>query len=69
MKNEGKSTKKLDIIDEEELIKSLSHKIRRDIIKFIGDGGELTFTEIKNFIESIDSPSLSYHLKSLQMSL
>ncbi|NVM53832.1 MAG: helix-turn-helix transcriptional regulator [Candidatus Helarchaeota archaeon] len=53
-------------IDEEEIFKTLSHQIRRKIIKFIGNEEKLTFSEIKNHLESIDSPTLSYHLKSLQ---
>jgi DNA-binding transcriptional ArsR family regulator len=66
MSNEVKSTKLPKIFDEDEIFKSLGHQIRRDIIRFVGDDGELTFTEIKNKLDSIDSPSLSYHLKSLQ---
>ncbi len=58
-------TKKDPDIDEEEIFKSLSHQIRREIIKQLGEK-ELTFTDLKNHLRSIDSPSLSYHLKSLQ---
>lgn len=53
-------------VDEEEIFKSLNHKVRRDIIKIIGNKNELTFTQIMSLIGSIDSPTLSYHLKSLQ---
>ncbi|TFG17629.1 MAG: ArsR family transcriptional regulator [Promethearchaeota archaeon] len=56
-------------IDEEELFKILGHQIRRDVIKFIGNKNNLTFTEIKNFLGQIDSPTLSYHLKSMNMLL
>ena len=69
MSNEKKSSKKGINIDEEEIFKSLSHKIRRDIVRLIGDGANLTFTGIKNKINIVDSPSLSYHIKSLQVLL
>jgi DNA-binding transcriptional ArsR family regulator len=52
-------------MNEDEIFKSLSHQIRRDIIKFLGEK-ELTFTEVKKCLEAIDSPTLSYHLKNLQ---
>ncbi|MFW9781485.1 MAG: hypothetical protein ACFFFB_04285 [Candidatus Heimdallarchaeota archaeon] len=54
--------------DEEDIFKSLNHKIRRDIIKIVGNR-TLSFTEIKTHLEPIDSPTLSYHLKSLQSML
>lgn len=54
-----------EIIDEEEIFKSLSHRIRRDIIKLIGVQSS-KFSEIQNSLKEIDSPTLSYHLKSLQ---
>ena len=60
--------KKKSIPNEDEIFKSLNHLVRRDIIKFLGEG-PLSFTEIKNKIESIDSPTLSYHLKSLELLL
>ncbi len=59
-----KKKKKSDL-DEDETFKSLSHQIRRDIVKYLGEE-HLSFTEIKNNLEPIDSPTLSYHLKSLQ---
>lgn len=52
-------------INEEAIFKSLSHEIRRDIIRYIGIKKDSTFTGIKNNIMTIDSPTLSYHLKSL----
>ena len=55
--------------DDDEIFKSLSHKIRREIIKILGDRKSLSFTEIKNELDEIDSPSLSYHLKSLKFIL
>ncbi|MFX1496882.1 MAG: winged helix-turn-helix domain-containing protein [Promethearchaeota archaeon] len=65
-KNEN--LKKHVVEDEEDIFKSLSHKIRRDIIKIVGNR-TLSFTEIRNHLEPIDSPTLSYHLKSLQSML
>jgi len=57
--------KKKSFIDEDEIFKSLSHQVRRNIIKFLGED-PLSFTDIKNKVEPIDSPTLSYHLKSLK---
>lgn len=56
-------------IDESDIFKSLGHKIRREIIKFIGAHEHCTFTDILKGVGgmiSLDSPTLSYHLKSLQ---
>ena len=53
-------------INEDAIFKSLSHEIRRDIIRYIGNKKDSTFTDIKNNIMTIDSPTLSYHLKSLK---
>ena len=50
---------------EEEVFKALDHQIRRDILRFIGEGKKPTFTEIMNATKSPDSPSLSYHLRNL----
>ena len=60
-----KALRAIPKIDEDEIFKSLTHQVRRTIIKVLGEK-ELTFTEVKNGIESIDSPSLSYHLKSMK---
>ena len=57
--------KKKSIIDEDDIFKSLGHDVRRDIIKILGEN-PLSFTEIINNLKTIDSPTLSYHLKSLQ---
>ena len=57
--------KKKSVIDEDEIFKSLNHQVRRNIVKFLGEE-PLLFTEIKNKVEPIDSPTLSYHLKSLK---
>jgi DNA-binding transcriptional ArsR family regulator len=50
---------------EESIFKTLSHQKRRDILRVIGEKREVTFTEIKNSVEIVDSPSLSYHLNAL----
>jgi DNA-binding transcriptional ArsR family regulator len=50
---------------EESIFKTLSHQKRRDVLRFIGESGEATFTEIKNSVEIEDSPDLSYHLNAL----
>jgi hypothetical protein len=52
-------------VDEEEIFKSLNHKVRRDIIKYIGKEQAATFSGIKKAVGEIDSPALAYHLKSL----
>ena len=63
--NIDKEDKKKSMMDEEEIFKSLNHQVRRDIVKFLGEE-PLSFTEIKIHLEPVDSPTLSYHLKSLQ---
>ncbi|MBN2335675.1 helix-turn-helix transcriptional regulator [Candidatus Bathyarchaeota archaeon] len=50
---------------EDSVFKALDHQKRRDIIRFVGEAGSATFTEIKKSVDFADSPSLSYHLKSL----
>lgn len=50
---------------EESIFKTLSHQKRRDILRFIGERKEATFTEIKNSVGIEDSPGLSYHLNAL----
>jgi DNA-binding transcriptional ArsR family regulator len=59
------SKKKKSNLNEDDIFKSLNHQVRRDIVKFLGEG-PTSFTAIKNKINSIDSPSLSYHLKNLE---
>lgn len=49
---------------EEEVFKALDHQMRRDILRYVGDGKNPTFTDIMNTIRT-DSPTLSYHIKSL----
>jgi DNA-binding transcriptional ArsR family regulator len=50
---------------EEEVFKALDHQIRRDILRYIGEGMKPSFTDIMNATRSPDSPTLSYHLKTL----
>jgi len=50
---------------EDEIFKILTHDTRRNIIKVLSDK-DLTFSEIKRGLEPIDSPTLSYHLKSMK---
>lgn len=51
---------------EESIFKTLSNQKRRDILRFIGERKQATFTEIKKAMEIEDSSSVSYHLRSLQ---
>jgi len=51
---------------EEAVFKALDHQKRRDILRYTGEVGSATFTELKNNVDFPDSPSLSYHLKSLE---
>jgi len=50
---------------EDEIFKLLTHPIRRNIIKVLGNR-DLTFSQIQIELGSIDSPTLSYHLKSMK---
>jgi DNA-binding transcriptional ArsR family regulator len=51
---------------EESIFKTLSSQKRRDILRFIGEHKQATFTEIKKAAAIEDSSSVSYHLNSLQ---
>ena len=51
---------------EESIFKTLSNQKRRDILRFIGENKQTTFTQMKKSIQIEDSSSLSYHLNSLQ---
>jgi DNA-binding transcriptional ArsR family regulator len=62
-KNKAK-IEKIPTSKEDEIFKILTHDTRRNIIKVLGDK-DLTFSEIKRGLEPIDSPTLSYHLKSM----
>ena len=50
---------------EEDVFRTLSHQIRRDIIRFIGESKRVKFTEIKRAVGVDESASLSYHLSAL----
>lgn len=51
---------------EDAVFKALDHQKRRDILRYIGETQSVTFTELKNKVDFPDSPSLSYHLKTLE---
>ncbi|MFW9937293.1 MAG: winged helix-turn-helix domain-containing protein [Candidatus Thorarchaeota archaeon] len=66
MVNNREEKKRIEpILNEDDIFKSLGHQVRRDIIKYLGEN-PLTFTQVKNRLEPIDSPTLSYHMRSLQ---
>ena len=50
---------------EEEVFKALDHQMRRDILRYVGETKSASFTEIMNNVKIPDSPTLSYHLKTL----
>jgi hypothetical protein len=50
---------------EAEVFKALDHQMRRDILRYVGEGRSPTFTDILNAIRIPDSPTLAYHLKTL----
>ena len=50
---------------EEEVFKALDHQMRRDILRYVGEAKSASFTEIMNNVKIPDSPTLSYHLKTL----
>ena len=53
----------IPISEEDEIFKLLTHTTRRNIIKALGER-DLTFSQIQKNLK-IDSPTLSYHLKSM----
>lgn len=61
-KNKSKS-EEIPISEEDKIFKILTHQTRRNIIKVLGER-DLTFSQIKRNL-NIDSPTLSYHLKSM----
>ncbi|MGA3111874.1 MAG: helix-turn-helix domain-containing protein [Candidatus Bathyarchaeia archaeon] len=61
MTQENQASKSL----EEETFEVLVHQNRRDILRFIGEKKNTTFTEILNAVKISDSPTLAYHLRSL----
>jgi hypothetical protein len=54
------------LTDEDAIFKSLTHQIRRRVIKLFNERNALTFSEIQKGLDTIDSPSLAYHLKSMR---
>lgn len=50
---------------EQEVFKALDHQKRRDILRYVGEKRATTFTEILSVSKIPDSPTLSYHLRSL----
>ena len=55
---------------DDEIFKSLSHKLRRQIIMAIGKEKSLSFSTIQDKLKNnIDSPSLAYHLKAMSQLL
>jgi DNA-binding transcriptional ArsR family regulator len=54
----------IPITKEDEIFKLLTHQTRRNIIKVLGER-DLTFSQIQKKLE-IDSPTLSYHLKTMR---
>ena len=64
MSNNRKNSEEIPISEEDEIFKILTHQTRRNIIKVLGER-DLTFSQIKRSLE-IDSPALSYHLKSMK---
>ena len=50
---------------EAEVFKALDHQMRRDILRYVGERSDATFTDILNAIRIPDSPTLAYHLKGL----
>ena len=43
---------------EDDVFKALDHQIRRNILRYIGEKKETTFTEILNTLKIQDSPTL-----------
>ena len=65
MSNNKKKPQEIPISEEDEIFKLLTHQTRRNIIKALGER-DLTFSQIKRNL-NIDSPTLSYHLKSMNL--
>ncbi len=63
MNKNKKHPEEIPTSKEDEIFKLLTHQTRRNIIKVLGER-DLTFSQIKKNLE-IDSPMLSYHLKSM----
>lgn len=50
---------------EEEVFKTLDNQKRRDILRYIGEKNDASFTDIMKSTGVSDSPSLSYHMRAL----
>lgn len=59
-----KELKEIVIPEEDGIFKILTHQIRRNIIKKLAER-DLSFSELKDALDPIDSPTLSYHLKNM----
>ena len=45
-------------------LRALDHQMRRDILRYVGEGGNPTFTDIMNAIKIPDSPTLASYLRA-----
>ena len=63
MNENKKSPEEIPLSEEDEIFKLLTHQTRRNIIKVLGER-DLAFSQIQKNLK-IDSPTLSYHLKSM----
>jgi hypothetical protein len=52
---------------EEQVFKALDHHVRRDVLRYIGKKKGATFADIMSSTKIPDSPTLSYHLKTLAL--
>ena len=50
---------------EQQVFEALENQKRRDILRIIGENKGIAYTKILNASKNADSPTLSYHLKSL----
>jgi DNA-binding transcriptional ArsR family regulator len=62
-KNKGVSLAETD--DYDEIFAALKHPIRRQVLLFLEDKGEASFTEIQDAVGMGDTGLMSYHLKEL----
>jgi hypothetical protein len=49
-----------------QVFKLLSHQVRRDIVRFVGERTKASFSDIRNSLEIEDSSMLSYHLNGVR---
>jgi hypothetical protein len=50
---------------EQQVFEALENQKRRDILRIVGENKGIAYTKIMNASKISDSPTLSYHLKSL----